>query len=173
MQKNAFFYIRAIYSSFWYWYPNPGYHHEKAQVLSFPKMSYFLGVGVSKGELLLLKVNRLWNFGSVSKIKRRHKKKSRPQFWFFEPATESAWTQPCWVHADSVPDLKNQNCGRDFFCDASFPSIFFSKFDLTLTANNSPLKSRTPKKYHIFGNLRTSAFSWWYPGYGIVFENFE
>ena len=36
-----------------------------------------------------------------------------------------------------------------FFCDASFPSIFFSKFDLTLTANNSPLKSRTTKKYHI------------------------
>ena len=87
LQKKVFFYIRAIYSSFWYWYPNPGYHHEKAQVLSFPKMSYFLGVGVSKGELLLLKVNRLWNFGSVSKIKRRHKKKSRPQFWFFGPET--------------------------------------------------------------------------------------
>ena len=74
MQKKVIFYIRAIYSSFWYWYPNPGYHHVKAHVLRIPKMSYFLGVGVSKGELLLLKVNRLWNFGSVSKIKRRCKK---------------------------------------------------------------------------------------------------
>ena len=35
------------------------------------------------------------------------------------------------------------------------PTHFFCwKFYLTLTANNSPLKSRTPKKYHIFGILR-------------------
>ena len=60
-----------------------------------------------------------------------------------------------------------------FFCYASSDPIFFLKFDLTLTANNSPLKSRTPQKYHIFGKLRTSAFSWCPPGYGIVFENFE
>jgi len=38
-----------------------------------------------------------------------------------------------------------------------------------LTANNSPLKTATLKKYHIFGNLRTSAFQWCPPGYGIVF----
>ena len=115
MQKKVIFYIRAIYSSFWYWYPNPGYHHEKAQVLSFPKMSYFLGVGVSKGELLLLKVNRLWNFGSVSKIKRCCKKKTRPQFWFFGLATESAWAPHGGTHTDSVASPKNQNCGRVFF----------------------------------------------------------
>ena len=52
-------------------------------------------------------------------------------------------------------------------------SFFFWKFYLTLTANNSPLKSRTPKKYHIFGILRMWGLRWWYPGYGIVFENFE
>ena len=39
-------------------------------------------------------------------------------------------------------------------------SFFFLKFDLTLTVNNSPLKTATLKKYHIFGNLRTSAFQW-------------
>ena len=60
-----------------------------------------------------------------------------------------------------------------FFCNASFRNFFGGKFDLTLTANNSPLKSRTNKNYHIFGNLRTSAFQWCPPGYGIVFENFE
>ena len=79
--KKVFFYIRTIYSSFWYWYPNPGYHHEKAQVLSFPKMLYFLGVRRFKGELSAVKVNRLWNFESVTKNKRCCKKKTRPQFW--------------------------------------------------------------------------------------------
>ena len=121
MQKNVFFYIRAIYSSFWYWYPNPGYHHEKAQVLSFPKMSYFLGVGVSKGELLLLKVNRLWNFGSVSKIKRCCKKKTRPQFWVFGPAIESALGKPTFFRPDSMLALKTQNCGCDFFVTFFWP----------------------------------------------------
>ena len=43
----------------------------------------------------------------------------------------------------------------------------------TLTANNFALKTPPGKNYHIFGNLRTSVFQWWYPGYGLVFENFE
>ena len=60
-----------------------------------------------------------------------------------------------------------------FFCDTSFSKFEKLKNDWTLTANNSPLKSRTPKKYHIFGILRMWGFRWWYPGYGIVFENFE
>ena len=47
------------------------------------------------------------------------------------------------------------------------------KNDYTLTANNFALKTPPGKNYHIFGNLRTSVFQWWYPGYGIVFENFE
>ena len=46
---------------------------------------------------------------------RCYKKKTRPQFWFFRLATESAWAQHGWVHTDSVPGLKNQNCGRVFF----------------------------------------------------------
>ena len=45
-----------------------------------------------------------------------------------------------------------------FFCYTSTHQFFFLKFELTLNANNSPLESRTPKKYYIFGNLRTSAF---------------
>jgi len=48
-----------------------------------------------------------------------------------------------------------------FFCNASFPWNFFFNFDLTLTANNSGLKPLKLKNYHIFGILRTSAFSWY------------
>ena len=44
MAKNAFFCVRPIYLSFWYWNPYPGYHHVKAHVLGIPKMWYFLGV---------------------------------------------------------------------------------------------------------------------------------
>ena len=47
-----------------------------------------------------------------------------------------------------------------FFCDADF----FLKFHPTLTANNSGLKPSKLEKYHIFGILRTSAFTWSYPG---------
>ena len=53
------------------------------------------------------------------------------------------------------------------------PSKIFLEFDKTLTANNSHLKTATTKNYHIFGILRTSAFTWWYPGWGIVIQNFE
>ena len=73
MQKKVIFYIRAIYSSFWYWYPNPGYHHEKAQVLSFPKMLYFLGVRLFKGELLAVKVKS--NFEKKMEEKEASQKK--------------------------------------------------------------------------------------------------
>ena len=48
-----------------------------------------------------------------------------------------------------------------FFFTPPLTQFFFWKFYLTLTANNSPLKSRTPQKYQIFGNLRTSAFQWY------------
>ena len=36
--------------------PNPGYHNVNADVLRFPKMWYFLGVRLFKGELLAVKV---------------------------------------------------------------------------------------------------------------------
>ena len=40
---------------------------------------------------------------------------------------------------------------------------FFFNFHPTLTANNSGLKPSKLKNYHIFGMLRTSAFSWFTP----------
>ena len=89
------------------------------------------------------------------------KKKTRPQFSILSSVTESAWNQPYWAHADSVTELKIENCGRVFFFDTSSPLNFFFNFHSTLTANNSGLKPSKLKNYHIFGILRTSAFSWY------------
>ena len=47
-----------------------------------------------------------------------------------------------------------------FFCNA----YFFFEFDLTSTAYNYGLKPPNLENYHIFGILRTSAFTWSYPG---------
>ena len=101
------------------------------------------------------------------------KKKELPQFWVFGSETNSRCSPPYELPWLFVSGPKNQNCGSSFFFWHLLRPIFFWKFHLTLSVNNSPLKSRTPKKYHIFGNLWASAFRWWYPGYGLVFEYFE
>ena len=46
----------ANYSKFSNTISCPGWHHVKEHVLSFPKMWYFLGVRLFKGELLAVKV---------------------------------------------------------------------------------------------------------------------
>ena len=51
----------------------------------------------------------------VPKNKRCQKKKSRPQFWVFGHAIESALGKPTFFGPDSTPALKTQNCGRVFF----------------------------------------------------------
>ena len=59
--------------------------------------------------------------------------------------------------------------------------LAFCRHHPTLSSNNSTLKARTPKKYHIFGNLWTRALTWCYPwkiftlkifGDGPIYENF-
>ena len=50
-----------------------------------------------------------------------------------------------------------------FFCNARFYWNFFSKFDPTLSAYNYASKTPNLKNYHIFGILRTSAFTWYPP----------
>ena len=103
------------------------------------------------------------------------KKKTRPQFWFFGLATESVWVPPCGAHADSVASPKNQNCGRVFFLQHLLILLTDPKFQslLTLSSNNSPLETPTPKKYDIFGILRTWASTWWYPGFGYQYQKLE
>ena len=77
MQKNAFFCFRANYSRFWYMFIYPEYHHVKADVLRIPKMYKIRGLRGFEQELLLLKVGRLWNFGSVNKWEGVTKKNTR------------------------------------------------------------------------------------------------
>ena len=50
-----------------------------------------------------------------------------------------------------------------FFLNASIPAIFFSEFDLTLTADNYGLKPLNLENYHIFGRLWTCPFTWYHP----------
>ena len=70
------------------------------------------------------------NWRKNSKERRRHKKKTRPQFSILSSVTESAWNQPYWAHADSVTDLKIENCGRVFFLWHLISFEFFFQFSL-------------------------------------------
>ena len=70
-KKTPFILHLGNYLSLRYWYPYLGYHHVKAHVPRITKMWWFLGVGLFKGELLLLKVNWLWNFGSVRGVTKK------------------------------------------------------------------------------------------------------
>ena len=112
-------------------------------------------------------------FGLSPKIRGVTKKRHGHNFEISGMKRISAVVHPMSYLGYSFQARKIKIVAVLFFFDTSSDQFFFLKFYLTLTANNSPLKTATLKKYHIFGNLRTSAFKWWYPGYGIVFENFE
>ena len=120
-----------------------------------------LGVSAFERELLLLKVKRLWNFGSVSKNKRRHKKRHghNNEFWCLKriAGPTNHVRRPFYSFQTSKLDI----VAVSFFFDASFRWNFFFDFHLTLTANKSGLKPSKLKNYNIFGILRTSAFSWY------------
>ena len=60
-----------------------------------------------------------------------------------------------------------------FFFFMPPPTHFFWKFDLTLTANNSPLKTATLKITTFSETSGRQLSNGAPPGYGIVFENFE
>ena len=118
-----------------------------------------------KPELLAVKVE--WKLKKNSKEMRCHKKKTRPQFSILRSVTESAWAQYGWFHADSVTELKIENCGRVFFLWHRVISMTdqFFRTHPSLTAYSSRSKPHTPNKLHIFGKLWTWAFAWSYPGF--------
>ena len=58
-KKRFFFWFSSNYLRFWYWNTYPGYHHVKANVLTIPKMWWFLGLRFFERELSLLKVGTL------------------------------------------------------------------------------------------------------------------
>ena len=67
--------------------------------------------------------------------------------------------RPCY----SFQDPKLNIVAVSFFGNARFYWNFFSKFDPTLSAYNYASKTPNLKNYHIFGILRTSAFTWYPP----------
>ena len=111
--------------------------------------------------------------GPLAKLRTVPKKSHGNNFDFSDPARNQRGTNPIGKPLIPCQTRKIKIVAVTFFLNASSDPIFFLKNDWTLTANNSPLKSRTPKKYHIFGKFWTCSFTWWYPGYGIVFKKFE
>ena len=67
--------------------------------------------------------------------------------------------RPCY----SFQVLKIDIVAVSFFRNASISAIFFSEFDLTLTADNYGLKPPNLENYHIFGMLWTCPFTWHHP----------
>ena len=88
------------------------------------------------------------------------------------------WALPLnqrWFHADSMATFKIHYCGRVFFLWRLLFLVTDPKFrsPSTLSSDNSRSKTPRPKNYHIFGNVWTWAFSWWYPGYVFQYQNLK
>ena len=98
-------------------------------------------------------------FGLSPKIRGVKKKKNCHNFEFLGTKRISAVVHPMNYLGYSFQARKIKIVAVLFFFNTSSDPFFFWKFHLTLTVNNSPLKSRTPKKYHIFGKL--SIWKFW------------
>ena len=122
---------------------------------------------------------RLSNLGEIQKEnllgRRRHKKKTRPQYRFVGPETNSRAFSHGWEDLLFVSGLKTHYCGRVFFLQRLLFLVTDPKFHSpsTLSSDNSRSKTPRPKNYHIFGNVWTWAFSWWYPGYVFQYQNLK
>ena len=145
----------------------------KLRSWAFRKCCTFWVYDVLKGSYWPSKSTDFENLGLLPKIRGVTKKRHGHNFDFSALPWIGGLVHPIEYPSYSWRARKIKIVVVSFFCDTAFCCWKKLNNDWTLTANNSPLKSRRPKKYHIFGKLRTWAFSWWYPGYGIVFENFE
>ena len=138
MQKTGFFRFSANYLRFWYWNTYPGYHHVKPHVQTATRAPSELIRGVAK---------------------KRHGHNN--EFWALKriAGPPNHVRRPCY----SFQDPKLNIVAVSFFGNARFYWNFFSKFDPTLSAYNYASKTPNLKNYHIFGILRTSAFTWYPP----------
>ena len=126
-----------------------------------------------KGSYWASKSTDFENFGLLPKIRGVAKKRHGHNFDFSDSPLNQRGPHMVGPTLIQWRVRKIKIVAVSFFCNTAFCCWKKLKNEWTLTANNSPLKSRTPKKYHIFGKLRTCSFTWCNPGYGIVFENFE
>ena len=145
----------------------------KLRSWAFRKCRTFWVWESSKGSYWPSKSTDIEILGLLPKIRGVAKKRHGHNFDFSGLKRIAGLVHPISYLGYSFRAWKLKIVAVSFFCNAAFCCWKKLKNDWTLTANNSPLKSRTHKKYHIFGILRMWGFRWWYPGYGIVFENFE
>ena len=165
MQKNVFFTFGQFTRVFGIGTQIRGTTMRKLRSWAFRKCCTFWVYDVLKGSYRPSKSTDFENLGPLPKIRGVTKK----QHSVNNDRTDQKRIGVV-VHPMGHPSYscRVRKCIFDrvlFFCDTAFCCWKKLKNDWTLTANNSPLKSRTPKKYHIFGILRTSAFPWCYPGY--------
>ena len=115
----------------------------------FGRRSFLTGVIAAQSQQRAEKVGVSPQIGNVKKKRHGH------NFDFFGLKRIARLLnyveQPCY----SFRTKKIKIVAVSFFCDIFFWRDFFLKFDLTLRANNSTLKTARPKKYHIFGILGT------------------
>jgi hypothetical protein len=127
---------------------------------AFRKCVTYWACEVLNGSYRPSKTDESEKTGPSSKL-RGVKKKDTATIFNFELchgiSVEPTILGPRWFR-DRPQNWKLWPC---LFCDASSPLNFFFNFHSTLTANNSGLKPSKLKNYHIFGILRTSAFSWY------------
>ena len=97
----------------------------------------------------------------------RRKKKSHIKKAKLRLHVESAKVEQGCFKADSMAALDFGYCECDFFFYGLLFLLTEPKFQslLTLSSNNSCSENLKPNKLHIFGTVKTTAFTWWYPGY--------
>ena len=109
----------------------------KSASSAFQKCGTFCVYDFLKGSYWLSKFSNISIFFDIQK--QCHKKKTRPQFWFFGPETNSQGNSYGGPDLLFVSDPKTQNCGRVFFFDIAYFSgqTHFCCPVLTLSSNNS------------------------------------
>ena len=111
-----------------------------------------------KGSYWASKSTDFENLGPLPKIRGVAKKRHGHNFEFSGTKRISALVNPMSYVGYSFQARKIKIVAVLFFLTPP-PTHFFWKFDSTLTVNNSPLKTPTPKNYHILGKPRTWTFT--------------
>ena len=127
----------------------------KLRSWAFRKCCTFWVYDVLKGSYRPSKSTDFENLGPLPKIRGVAKKRHGHNFDFLGPPWIGGLVHPMEYPSYSWRVRKIKIVAVSFFCNTAFCCWKKLKNDWTLTANNSPLKSRTHKKYHIFGKLRT------------------
>ena len=145
----------------------------KSTSSAFQKCGTFCVYDFLKGSYWLSKFSNISIFFDTQK--QCQKKSHGHNFEFSEPALNQS-RKKCvsqaliqwWVRKLKIVAVS-------FFFDIAYFSwqTHFCCPLLTLSSNNSPLETPTPKKYDIFGKLRTWGFTWWYPGFGYQYQKLE